>query len=154
MFCDPARVASSATFYFLLNPPGFRLAFFPPVSASPKGDSVGSRRGGSVLTSRVRGGKAAQALRGWRERVVGRCGSAGALQPISATTKDGFCRYRLISCIIAGLFCFLFLAATRQDVIKPPRSRFGLRVLSPLRHRERGDEPSPGLAAFPGRPHS
>lgn len=82
---------------------------------------------------------------------------AAALQKLYKTSqeqqKSYFFRHHLISYITTGLFLFLSLAATRQDVVKPPRSRFGLRVLSPLCHRERGDQPSFGLAALPGCPH-
>ena len=105
---------------------------------------------GLGLTSSIQGGEAAQAL---QERLVGSCGHAEARPSFRSNKRLIFPLPFLISYIITGLSRF-FLAATRQDVIKPPRSRFGLRVLSPLRHRERGDEPSAGLAAFPGRPYS
>lgn len=75
------------------------------------------------------------------------CAGAGGNPPGAAVTAKG------LSSAARAHFCFFFLAATGQNFVKPPRSCFGLRVLGPLRHRERGDQPAPGPAAFPGRPH-
>lgn len=59
--------------YFL--PGWISVGVFPPALASPKEDAVGSRRGGSALTSGVRGG-GAQRLCG-----AGRRGFSGAAAP-------------------------------------------------------------------------